>query len=238
MCPIHRRLRGKVNDRKQRLTDVYTEYHKQHRRYGFSYRVGERGQQFAAWVGTDKRVLDLGCRDGALTQCYAARNSVTGVDIDQQALSLARERLGISTLWLDLNREPLPFDDDSFDVAVAGEVLEHLEDPAFVVGQAHRVLAPGGMFIGSVPNSFHWRARLAFLTGHHEDPTHLHLFSRSKILTLLERFDPVELVSAGGIGGRMLPTVPSWLAQPVVRSLPSLFANDFLFRAVKTADKP
>jgi len=227
-----------VNDRKQRLTDVYTEHHKQHRRYGFSYRVGERGQQFAAWVGTDKRVLDLGCRDGALTQCYAVGNSVTGVDIDQQALSLAKERLGISTLWLDLNREPLPFDDSSFDVAVAGEVLEHLEDPAFVVGQAHRVLAPDGIFIGSVPNSFHWRARVAFLTGHHiEDPTHLHLFSRSKLLKLLERFDHVELVCVGGIGGRMLPIVPTWLSQAVVRSLPTLFANDFLFRGAK-ADIP
>jgi ubiquinone/menaquinone biosynthesis C-methylase UbiE len=190
-------------------------------------------------VGKGKRVLDLGCRDGSLTQYCAAGNAVTGVDIDQQALSLARDRLGISTIWLDLNRESLPFNDDSFDVVVAGEVLEHLVDPVLVVGEAYRVLTPSGAFIGSVPNSFHWRARLAFLTGHSiEDPTHLHLFSRSKLLKLLGGFESVELVSVGGIGGRLLPILPTWLSQPAVRSLPTLFANDFLFRATKARRKP
>lgn len=224
---------------RQHLEATYVKHHRRHGRYSFSYRGSERGPQFAAWVGTDKRVLDLGCRDGSLTQYYAAGNSVTGVDIDQQALSLAKERLGISTIWLDLNREPLAFDDNSFDAVVAGEVLEHLVDPTFVVGEAHRVLTPGGIFIGSVPNSFHWRARLAFLTGHNiEDPTHLHLFPRSKVLKLLGGFDSVELVPVGGIGGRLLPVVPSWLSQPLVHRLPTLFANCFLFRAMKATRKP
>jgi len=203
-------------------------------RYGFIYRVGERGPQFAAWIGTGKRVLDLGCRDGSLTRYYVEGNIVVGVDIDQQALSLAHEWLGIATLWLDLNRSSLPFGDGSFDVVVAGEVLEHLIDPAFVVGEAHRVLVPGGMLIGSVPNSFHWRARLAFLAGRSiEDPAHLHLFSRTKLLALLGGFQCVEVVPVGGIGGRVFPVFPVWLSQPLVWNLPTLFANDLLFRAVK-----
>lgn len=217
-----------------RFASVYTAPHTGYARYGFSYRVSERGPQFAAWIGTGKRVLDLGCRDGSLTAYYIARNTVTGVDIDQQALTLAHERLGIATLWLDLNRDRLPFDDGSFDVVVAGEVLEHLVDPTFVVGEVYRVLAPEGVFIGSVPNSFHWRARLAFLQGHSlEDPVHLHLFSRSEVLKLLRGFAHVEVVPVGGIGGRLLPVFPAWLSQPLVRSLPTLFANDFLFRATK-----
>jgi 2-polyprenyl-3-methyl-5-hydroxy-6-metoxy-1,4-benzoquinol methylase len=61
-------------------------------RYGFIYRVGERGPQFAAWIGTGKRVLDLGCRDGSLTRYYVEGNIVVGVDIDQQALSLLGAR--------------------------------------------------------------------------------------------------------------------------------------------------
>jgi SAM-dependent methyltransferase len=204
------------------------------RRYGFSYRIAERGPQFAAWIGTGKRVLDLGCRDGTLTQCYVAGNIVTGVDIDGQALSLAHARLGIATISLDLNREPLPFGDGSFDIVVAGEVLEHLVDPAFAVSEARRVLVPAGRLIGSVPNGFHWRARLAFLMGRSfDDPAHLHHFSRARILQLLKDFDAVELIPIGGIGGRYLPVVPALLSQPVVRSLPSLFANVFLFCAIK-----
>jgi len=223
-----------MNDSKEHLEDVYTEHHLRHGRYGFSYRATERGRQFAAWVGTGKRVLDLGCRDGSLTQYYTTGNIVTGVDIDQRALSRARARLGILTIWLNLNCEQLPFDDGSFEVAVAGEVLEHLLNPSFIVAEVHRILGPGGIFIGSVPNSFHWRARLAFLRGLSiEDPAHLHLFSRPEVLKLLRGFEHVELVPVGGIGGRVLPIVPAWLSQPLVGKLPNMFANDFLFRAIK-----
>lgn len=204
------------------------------KRYDFSYRIAERGPQFAAWMGTGNKVLDLGCRDGTLTQRYVAGNDVTGVDIDVQALSLAHARLGIATVSLDLNRERLPFDDDSFDVVAAGELLEHLIDPAFVVNEAYRLLAAGGMFIGSVPNSFHWRARLVFLRGRSiEDATHLHVFSLAKLRNLLHGFEKTEVLPIGGIGGGLLPIMPAWFSGPLIRHLPTLFANDFLFRAVK-----
>lgn len=223
-----------MSDKEARLQNKYGQHHAQHARYGFSYRERERGPVFASWVGRGGRVLDLGCRDGSLTQCYAAGNEVTGVDIDNQALALARERLGISTVWHDLNGEQLPFGGASFDVVVAGELLEHLVDPAFVVDEAHRVLTSGGMFIGSVPNGFHWRARLAFLRGRSiEDATHLHVFSLAALRKLLHRFEETKVLPIGGIGGGLLPIMPAWFSRPLVRCMPTLFANDFLFRCLK-----
>jgi len=223
-----------MNDSEGVSAEACAVRHPQFKRYGFSYRIAERGPQFAAWIGTGKSVLDLGCRDGTLTHCYIAGNIVIGVDIDARALSLAHTRLGIATVSLDLNRERLPFDDGSFDIVVAGEVLEHLVDPGFAVSEARRVLVPGGRLIGSVPNGFHWRARLACVLGRSfDDPTHLHRFSRPKVTRLLKDFDAVELIPIGGIGGRFLPVVPASLSQPVVRSLPTLFANVFLFCATK-----
>ncbi len=214
------------------LESTYAAHHAGRARYGFGYRMAERGPQFAAWIGTGKRVLDLGCRDGSLTQHYAAGNDVTGVDIDRQALVLAEQKLGLATVWLDLSRGQLPFAEGSFDVVVAGELLEHLSYPALVVSEIRRVLVSGGMFVGSVPNSFHWRARLAFLRGRSlEDPTHLHLFSLSALRELLRGFVEVELLPIGGIGGRVLPRIPPRLSGPIVRAWPRLLANDFLFRA-------
>lgn len=221
------------------LESAYAVHHAEQRRYGFSFRAAERGPQFAAWIRTGKRVLDLGCRDGSLTQYYSPGNQVTGVDIDRQALVHAHDRLGIATLWLDLNRDPYPFEAGSFDVIVAGEVLEHLRNPTRVVAEARRILVPGGAFIGSVPNSYHWRARLASRSGcAAEDPTHLQRFSYSGIVRLLEGFESIELLPVGGIGGRRLPILPTWLSQPLVRRWPAFLANDFLFRVTTTGPWP
>jgi len=232
---------------------AYAAHHATRGRYGFSYRLAERGPRFAAWIGTGQRVLDLGCRDGSLTQYYSSGNQVTGVDVDQEALALARERLGIETVCVDLNRE-FPFEDGSFTVVVAGELLEHLVNPLAMVQRVHRVLTQDGIFVGSVPNSFHWRARLDFMRGRSsEDPTHLHLFSQARLIQLLQPFVPraqrgtelqavsskarhertVEIVPVGGIGGRALPIMPAWLSRRIVRGLPAWFANDFLFCATK-----
>jgi SAM-dependent methyltransferase len=155
-----------------------------------------------------------------------------GVDIDQDALAVAKSRLRIETTWMDLSRVPFPFEDASFTVVVAGELLEHLPLSANVVQEVLRVLTPGGLFVGSVPNAFHWRARLAFLRGRsNEDPTHLSLFSLSSLRSLLEGFPQVQVLPVGGIGGRALPVLPDWLSGPLVRGWPQMLANDFVFRA-------
>ena len=217
---------------RERLEALYAAHHAGAGRYGFSYRLEERGPALAAWVARGRRVLDLGCRDGSLTRYYASGNAVTGVDIDRAALARARETLGIETVWLNLNSEMLPFGPQSFDVVVAGEVLEHVLAPEDVVAEARRVLGPGGQFVGSVPNSFHWRARLAFLRGRSlEDPTHLRLFSLEKLRALLSGFAWTEIVPLGTVGGRRIPQLPARLTKQLIGQWPTLFASDFLFQA-------
>jgi SAM-dependent methyltransferase len=145
-------------------------------------------------------VLDLGCRTGALTQHYAAGNEVTGVDVDRAALEQAVERLGIETVWADVE-EGLPFEDETFDVIVAGELMEHLADPAAAVANIRRVLRPGGRFVGSVPNAFRLKSRLRFLVGRHPetDATHLQLFTPEALrLLLAASFDDVVIRFAVG----------------------------------------
>ena len=207
--------------RLERLDERYHRHHSEARSPGFVFAAPERSELFRRYVGgPGRRVLDLGCRDGALARAYLAGNAVVGVDVDRHALGEAA-KLGIETVWADAE-EPLPFEDESFDVVVAAELLEHLGDPARVVTEAARVLRPGGTLTGSVPNSFRLKNRLRFLAGRppEEDPTGLHLFRPQDVLALLAGFDEPRL---------------EYVASRFLRLHPRLLANVIVFSARKPA---
>jgi SAM-dependent methyltransferase len=179
--------------RLETLEERYRQHHRT-RAGSFVYGGDERAELFRRFVGgPGRRVLDVGCRYGALTRAYLEGNHVVGIDVDRWALDEAARR-GVETHWADAE-QPLPFEDETFDVAVAGELLEHVRDPAALVGETRRVLRPGGVFVGSVPNAFRLKNRLRFLAGHkpEDDPTHLHLFSAADLYALLGHFEDVRL---------------------------------------------
>jgi len=185
--------------RLERLTETYAEHHRIRRRQGFIYARPERTELFRRYVGgPGRRVLDLGCRDGALTRSYAAGNEVIGLDVDHGALAEA-EKLGIVTHWADAE-EALAWDDASFDAVVIGELLEHTREPEWVLAEAKRVLRPGGTLVGSVPNGYRLKNRLRFLFGRplDDDPTALHLFDPVRILGFLAGLDDPRLHFVAG----------------------------------------
>jgi methionine biosynthesis protein MetW len=203
----------------EQLSKRYAEHNRSERGAGFVFARPERETLFKRYVGgPGRRVLDLGCRDGALTQAYLDGNEVVGVDADQEALAEAA-RLGIETHWADLD-QPLDLDDQSFDVVVAGELLEHLRDPRRLVGEVRRVLRSGGTFVASVPNAYRLKGRLLFLFGRppENDPTHLQMFSAADVRALLAGFDDSQLHF---VAGRLVPLHPR------------LFANDIVFAGRK-----
>jgi SAM-dependent methyltransferase len=88
---------------------------------------------------------------------------------------------------------PLPFANDQFDVVVSCDVMEHVSDPRYSLAEVHRVLRPGGRFIGFVPIEGgagpHGLFRL-FSPGIYRDTKdHQHAYTRAEMLNLLnERF--------------------------------------------------
>jgi 2-polyprenyl-3-methyl-5-hydroxy-6-metoxy-1,4-benzoquinol methylase len=203
----------------EQLSERYAEHNRVERGAGFVFAGAERVELFRRSVGgPGRRVLDLGCRDGSLTRAYASGNEIVGVDADREALAAAA-KLGIETHWADLD-EPLAFDEASFDVVVAGELLEHLRDPGRLVGDVRRVLRPGGTFVASVPNAYRLKNRVRFLLGREpeDDPTHLQMFSPGDVRKLLREFEGPQL---------------HFIAGRLVGVQPRLFANDIVFSGRK-----
>jgi SAM-dependent methyltransferase len=180
------------------LGERYEEHHRERRDDGDFVFVPERIPLLVAAIGRGKRVLDLGCRSGALTRHFLDGNTVVGLDVDPAALQKAAA-LGIEPVQANVE-EPLPFDDASFDAVVAGELLEHLRFPDALVVEIQRVLRPGGVLAGSVPNAFRLQGRLRFLRGRppEDDPTHLRMFSPDAVRELLADFADVRLDFVGG----------------------------------------
>jgi SAM-dependent methyltransferase len=120
-------------------------------------------------VGRNKKVLDIGCGNGYVSSILVQQNEVIGVDISKSALIDAK-MLGLSALVSDIRT--IPFEERSFDVVLALDILEHLFDPVGLLEEANRILKDDGTLILSIPNASNIASRALFLlTGEINDMT-------------------------------------------------------------------
>lgn len=199
------------------LTDYYQNYWQKRKKRVGSPIAGivpkflHRYTQYGAIVGQipkGSRILDLGCGDGNVSQLYLSKGKVTGLDISQTALNMAKKK-GLSTLLHDLNKLPLPFSNNSFDVIILTDVLEHVIDPLNLLIEINRIIISNGLLIITVPNFARLENRFRMLMG---DPTdilhwdkygdeveHLHWFTKGKLEYLLFKsgFKNIKFVPTG-----------------------------------------
>ena len=130
---------------------------------------------FAARLTGGKRVLDAGCGAGSGSAELAARaRLVVGIDVSADAIDFARENYPLGNLRFERGScSSLPHPEASFDLVVAFEVIEHLENWRELLAEARRVLAPGGRFIVSTPNRLYYTESRG-ATG--ANPFHVHEF--------------------------------------------------------------
>jgi 2-polyprenyl-3-methyl-5-hydroxy-6-metoxy-1,4-benzoquinol methylase len=115
-------------------------------------------------VGSNKTVLELGCRGGHMTRALAAQGcKVVGIDLDGEAAARAA---GDAVEVIICNVEdPTCLEELStadFDVVLAGDLLEHLTDPLPVLRRCRSLLNLGGFLVVSVPNVAHATFASAF----------------------------------------------------------------------------
>jgi 2-polyprenyl-3-methyl-5-hydroxy-6-metoxy-1,4-benzoquinol methylase len=219
-------------------------------------------------IGRNKRVLELGAAAGHVTKALKLlNNTVTVIERDgrfEKDLAEVADAVIITDLdWLDL-RQKLP--KEKFDVVLAGDVLEHCQQPELVLLQLHDLINPGGYVVISLPNIAHGDVRLALLAGKFEyratgllDRTHLRFFTRDTITSFLNQneFDVAEMyASTAALGttefGQPSPAIPrdaisfvqedrdalvyQYIVKAVPRPLDSHCINNELFNAISVED--
>lgn len=103
----------------------------------------ERALVEAAFLPLGRRVLDLGCGEGATLFHLGQPEGATGVDLFPDKIRFAQERLPKCHFVAGSVYE-LPFDAGSFDHLLVRDVIHHLEEPSRFVAECRRVLSPGG----------------------------------------------------------------------------------------------
>ncbi|HWL07586.1 MAG TPA: class I SAM-dependent methyltransferase [Planctomicrobium sp.] len=137
------------------------------------------------------RVLEVGCGAGHGTRVLASGGATetVGIDIDGEAIRRARNQRADSTIrFLHQTDTRLPFNDREFDVVVALETIEHVEDAGRFVEELSRVVKPGGWILLSTPNRTITNAGTSF-ESRPTNPLHVREWTRSELENLLRKSD-------------------------------------------------
>lgn len=156
---------------------------------------------FAARLAHHKRVLDLGCGAGyGSAELARVARSVTAVDVSAAAVASAQQNYCHPRIdWTAARAESLPFASACFDLVVAFEVIEHIDDWASLLSEARRLLAPGGQFIVSTPNRLYYAESRKL---HGPNPFHAHEFEFEEFReALAAQFPSVSLYLQNHVQG-------------------------------------
>jgi methionine biosynthesis protein MetW len=117
----------------------------------------------ARLVPQGARVLDLGCGDGAMLAHLQQTRGCTGYGVEiADANVLACIKRGVNVIQLNLDEGLAMFEDDSFDVVLQIDTLQHLRNAEVMLRETVRVGRHG---IVAFPNFAHWPNRLSVLMG-------------------------------------------------------------------------
>jgi ubiquinone/menaquinone biosynthesis C-methylase UbiE len=185
-------------------------------------------------------VLDLGCGNGSDLMIIKNRHA-TSHCVGVEYSDWAKEQLKgieIESITVDLEREKLPFKDESIDLVICNQILEHTKEVFWINHEVFRVLKPGGHFYIGVPNVLSLHNRLLGLAGIH--PTcaqlcspHVRAFSKKDTLKFYRNVAP-QLVQLQRFSGSQFYPFPKSIARPLSKIFPNLAVSIF-FLFKKTA---
>ena len=140
------------------------------------------------------KILEVGCDCGGsllMTKNYYPYAELYGTDINGKAVDIAKHVC--TAVTNNIEDKNLPFDKDSFDFIVFGDVLEHLRDPLSAIKYCRELLTKDGCIIASVPNLMHISVMEGLLQGNFTyeeagllDKTHIHMFTYKEMMNMFD----------------------------------------------------
>lgn len=186
------------------------------------------------------RVLDVGCANGLLGQRLKREKNpqfLAGIEADPELAAEAEKYFDKIILTNLEELTSLPFEEESFEVIVCADVLEHLKDPLEVLRKLSRYLKKNGFFLISVPNIAFVTIRLNLLLGRFNynrkggllDSSHLRFFTQKSLWRLLKDVD----LGIDFVRGYNLVRPEFWFLKILGKLSPTLFSLQFLAKARK-----
>ena len=204
------------------------------------------------FIGNGKRVLEFGCATGYFSQLLVkAECEVVGIEINPDAANVASEFCE-QVIVADLDYVSILdiLGGQDFDVAVFGDVLEHLRDPWALLKEVRTILRPSGYVVASIPNIAHGAVRLSLLQGEFNyselgilDNTHLRFFTRKTVYELFDKADyEIEAIDRTIIpifsGSNCIPTFNrNELSEVIIHQVESAEDSDTLQFVVRAFPK-
>jgi len=139
-------------------------------------------EQLCQKAATQKsmKILSVGAGTGEDLACFKKMGSVYAIDIDQNALDLIPASLIAEKKQADAC--DIPYSDAFFDMVVAFDVIEHIQDDQKMVEEVHRLLKKGGSFVFTVP-------AFNFLFGGHDRAlNHYRRYNKTMMKRLMTNF--------------------------------------------------
>ena len=144
-------------------------------------------------INPEGTMLDLGCGEGRHIfglmekfpdlKCIGLDPHIESLDKAFEGLKFLESISNTKTNFLSGSAYSLPFSDDSFDLVVCSEVLEHLHDYKDAIKEINRVLKPGGQFLASVPAEFPEKICWLLSEAYQNQPGgHLRIFKKNKLI--------------------------------------------------------
>lgn len=165
-----------------------------------------------------KMILEIGCAEGRFGSVLKSRNGATvwGIELEPEVAELAAHKLDKVIIGsADESLAALP--DHYFDCIVCNDVLEHLPFPETILSALKRIMSPGAVLVGSVPNVRYfpvlldlvWNADWKYADFGVLDRTHLRFFTGKSLDRFLKQAGYESLNIQGinptpGIRARML----------------------------------